>query len=319
MNTIVSQGEKKWRFAYTRAMLTYKTHLDKGKLRKFFGDPPISAERVEIAHETSDQEHPYDHTHLYVDFGRQFNTRSPRYFDVEEIHPNIKPVTTRKHIENVLGYLAKQDPENAHLLEEKQRMIDDETHSEVERIWAKPNLTEALRTAKLRDAIPIINVYAHRPVETPEEPDPEWYPWQMRLFYAIAKEADDRHILWVIDTKGGKGKSRVAKYLAVTARALVILFTGRATDIMETAINAMDAGLWEGRIVVFDLARDAEQKNIYEPIELFKNGILQSHKYRGRTRVIKSPHVVVFANFSPNYAKLTRDRWVIWNLDEEPS
>nr|KAG5709282.1 hypothetical protein BaRGS_018034 [Batillaria attramentaria] len=71
------------------------------------------------------------------------------------------------------------------------------------------------------------------------------------------------------------------------------------------------------RIVIFNLTRSQEDHINYEIIESIKNVIIFSPKYESGMKIFEPPHVVVFANFSPNLSKLSQDRWDIrFNSDE---
>lgn len=68
------------------------------------------------------------------------------------------------------------------------------------------------------------------------------------------------------------------------------------------------------RVVCIDLARTSESYAPYEAIEQIKNGLIFSGKYDSRTKVFNPPHVFVFANFPPDQAKLSADRWHIVHI-----
>ena len=74
---------------------------------------------------------------------------------------------------------------------------------------------------------------------------------------------------------------------------------------------------YEGeRVVLFDLTRSQQEHFNYEVMESVKNGTMFSGKYESKVKVYASPHVVVFANWLPDYSKLSMDRWDVWDLDE---
>lgn len=69
-------------------------------------------------------------------------------------------------------------------------------------------------------------------------------------------------------------------------------------------------------ICIFDLSRTQAEKidAIYMAMEQFKNGRIFSPKYHSATKVFRTPHVVVFANYPPDLSKLSQDRWDIEEL-----
>ena len=71
-------------------------------------------------------------------------------------------------------------------------------------------------------------------------------------------------------------------------------------------------------IVVFDPPHTMTEHcdHIYSMIECFKNGALFSGKYQSVLKVFDVPHVTVFANFMPNESKLSKDRWMIKDIND---
>jgi hypothetical protein len=53
-------------------------------------------------------------------------------------------------------------------------------------------------------------------------------------------------------------------------------------------------------------------------MEDFKNGMIFSTKYESKAKVFKKPHLIVFSNFMPNMEALSKDRWEIRQLSNEP-
>lgn len=307
----------KFRLANQHLLLTYKTHLDKKMVTEFFG----KVARIEIAHENGkdDPDTPYEHTHVYVDFGKIFQSTRPDVFDikfkdekgeVEAIHPNIAPIKGRNGVEKVLNYLSKEDPECAHLKKKEARA----TLASV--IWSCKTRQEALSLCqKPSDATGILALYANRPTTT-EEDKFEPRPWQAALLKELEKKPDDRTIRWIYDREGGCGKSRLAKWMHKTKRAYMVKALGGQYHTAPIIMGALDQG-WDSRILLVDLTRSCEEHAIYDALEAIKDGVLTSTKYMGRTVDFESPHVVVFANFLPDVHKLSLDRWIIWDINQD--
>lgn len=53
----------------------------------------------------------------------------------------------------------------------------------------------------------------------------------------------------------------------------------------------------------------------FTAIEELKNGTFISTKYNTKRMRGPSPHVVIFANFEPDYTVLSKDRWIIGEID----
>lgn len=140
-----------------------------------------------------------------------------------------------------------------------------------------------------------------------EYDDVDWYPWQKSVLRRIAKEPDRRRVFWYHEETGCVGKSFIAKYLLLKERAYYVT-GGKQIDILY--------GFNGESIVIYDLPRTyAENLDaVYNTIECFKNGIYLSTKYETEQRVFKVPHVIVFANFEPDYSKLSEDRYKVMKL-----
>lgn len=130
----------------------------------------------------------------------------------------------------------------------------------------------------------------------------KWKPWQQQIIDLVDSKPDRRSVNWIWSILGDVGKSYLTSYL-VAAKSAFLVTGGRQTDILYAYNNE--------RIVVFDIAR-AYVDNVdylYTVMENFKNGMFLNSKFVSGMRVFKVPHVIVFANFEPNYKKLSEDRW----------
>lgn len=77
--------------------LTYKGWLDQKQWSDHFypqhGEPKLFS----FVHETGDEEHDYDHTHICVEWRKNFDSTNPRVYDFDCVHPHIKKVQSLKH------------------------------------------------------------------------------------------------------------------------------------------------------------------------------------------------------------------------------
>lgn len=145
--------------------------------------------------------------------------------------------------------------------------------------------------------------YFPEPVRGVKDPleNVELYDWQQEVMDIIVGEPDGRTIHWYWEAEGNKGKTVLAKHLALKHNAC-ILGNGRKTDIA----HAVDSG---ARIVCFVLPRDVEGRIAYGAIEQICDGLIFSGKYKSGTKIFDPPHVFVFANFPPEKEKMSEDRW----------
>jgi len=304
MEELPEIDESSFRIANQKMMITYKTHIDKKKLIALFTDlNKKECKFIRVAHENADDNNPYEHCHLLVDFGKIFQSRDCRIFDIDGIHPNIKKVTTMTHWKNSLSYLAKEDPENSDLAD--QRTI-------VEKVWDSESKQEALMNCKRAgDALGILALYENKPREIIEEKG-TFRTWQRRLFFDINAVVDDRQVIWYVDPIGNYGKSWFCRYMMIhhADKVLVMKQMGGQKDCSTVIANAIDGG-WKGDTILIDLPRAAETREIYAPIEDMKSGMITTLKYQGKCILFNKCHVVVMANFEPDRTKMSADRWDI--------
>lgn len=135
-------------------------------------------------------------------------------------------------------------------------------------------------------------------------------PWQQELVdMVINNEPDDRHIIWVYDDKGGKGKSTVSKFLAFHHNACPITAgTGALRDL--TYVYKRQP------IVVFDIPRaeTSGPDDMYILAEKLKDGFYTSTKYEPENKFFKPPHIICMSNYMYKKDKWTSDRVILIDL-----
>lgn len=139
----------------------------------------------------------------------------------------------------------------------------------------------------------------------------ELYDWQKSIVDEVSRVPDDRHILWVYDACGGRGKSELARHLIDKHSALVV--GGKQTDIFQGVRTCLEQQAVD--IVIVELYR-AVSKPSYASMEALKNGYFFSSKYESAMCRFPAPHVVVLANSLPDWSELTTDRWRILDLSD---
>lgn len=310
----------KFRFTKAKALFTYKYHLNKEALKEFFNNMQEIKEFLAAHEKGNDKETPYDHTHVYVEWNKRFDTKNSRTFDFqhnnEQIHPNIKSIgRTKKDKENVINYLCKEDEENKHLQKNTKKIA--------EKVWECKTLQEAASLAENASEIGgIIQLFNMKTLKSDETLSPNehlHHKWQHTLWkeiFEIEKKWDKRSIRWIIGTQGGEGKSRFIEVLKSNARSKVLVMTqfagqSNSAEILNTALGKG----WSGEILAVDLPRDAETHQIYEPLEAILNGTITATKYKGtEISLPKKPKVFIMANFEPNQSKMSADRWNIGEI-----
>jgi len=135
----------------------------------------------------------------------------------------------------------------------------------------------------------------------------ELKPWQKRVI-SLMKNQDDRQVIWMYDEAGNTGKSFLATYLLRTGDAFVV--EGGTTRDLSYAYN-------DQPYVILDFCRSQKEFVNYHAIEAFKNGRMFSSKYQSSLRVFTPAKVICFANFLPEWQKLSRDRWCCLEIKDD--
>lgn len=152
-------------------------------------------------------------------------------------------------------------------------------------------------------------------------PDPEFhlgkkhsslYAWQRALLEIVARDAHDRHVIWVWSAAGNVGKTAMCKHLC-SQNGFTMIGNGATRD-MTCA--------WKCGNTVVDIARSETDEVNYGFIEKAKDGMVFSSKYLSGTKIAdghKPCHVVCFANEAPKIERLSLDRWQIYTIGPDMS
>lgn len=143
-----------------------------------------------------------------------------------------------------------------------------------------------------------------------EKPDiAEPYGWQLEALHLIDTiGSENRKIFWIYSIKGGLGKTEFGIWLYANRGAGIL--EGKKNDILNCAMK------YNRRIYIWDLERSMETFVSYAAIEKIKNGFYMNSKYETGMVLRKKPIVMIFANFPPDYSKLSEDRWECYQIWE---
>lgn len=159
----------------------------------------------------------------------------------------------------------------------------------------------------------ITNTSTRRPLKDPLD-GLELRPWQQLVMDIIAEEPDDRTIHWIYDNKGCAGKTTLAKHICLKRPNEVLYISGKSADIKYGITQFLQNEKNDMYVCFIDLTRSIENFVSYEGIESIKNGIFYNTKYESGMVIFNNPHVIVLANFEPDYSKLSLDRWNVITL-----
>lgn len=141
----------------------------------------------------------------------------------------------------------------------------------------------------------------------PPKPAISLYDWQENLLALLSGPVLDRKIHWFADGEGNAGKSTFATYIEASLPSVQVMKPGKLADLAF----ALDDDV---KILIMDCPRSRELVFPYSFLEDVKDGRVFSTKYESVTKHLGQVHVVVFANFLPEFGKLSADRPVITEL-----
>lgn len=298
--------EKKFRLDNQRLLLTYSTHIDKQALLDFINKwKPVTY--YCIVHESGGQG-TYPHTHAAIDFGKNVQSTKARILDYKGIHPNIKVLPGKKAFLDALRYLAKDDPEPFHNID------DDIKTTWVDRVLSCETILEALAKFKPTECRGVEMVFGLKEPKTRKDPEPTM-PWYNQ-WKEIVNNAQPREIVWTYDKYGKSGKSWITSYLLGESKdTYCVTEFGRSTDFAHNIAIAIKEG-WTCKLLIVDLPRTMEDRDsIYTCLENCINGVITTTKYSGRTiKMAEKPKIAVFANFLPKVERMSNDRWSLHAL-----
>lgn len=121
-----------------------------------------------------------------------------------------------------------------------------------------------------------------------------------------------RQIYWFWESEGNWGKTLCSLYMIDNYGALML--SGACKDAIYGFYNYCETNRRVPPVVIFDIPRVSEDHISYQALEQIVNGCVFSPKYEGGMLRFDKPHVIVFANQTPEVSKLSADRWRIINL-----
>lgn len=213
--------------------------------------------------------------------------------------------TKKRHLQ---GYVEWKKPKR---LSACKLTIDNTTHWEKSKGSREDNIQYCSK-----DPIkgPFTNENAHRytALELGLITDDMLYGWQKKIVSIVEKAPEKRKIYWFWSKEGEIGKTEFIKYLVYHYKAEFI--QGKKADIM-CAICGKDGKKEIRKTYILGFSRTVEDYISYDAIETIKDGLLFSSKYESGSMLIPVPHVFIFCNFPPDTKTMSKDRWVIEQLD----
>jgi len=164
--------------------------------------------------------------------------------------------------------------------------------------------------------------YAGKDIKVFQGNDENYFSWQISFLEEIFEEdkvtiknPHDREIMWIQDSVGGCGKSKLTKWLCYSNSAIIKLPFGTAAQIRSACIAAGPK-----RVYIVDIPRtlgeDDSLLSIISSIEDIKNGhVISSFYGKMATLMMDPPHVVIFSNDQCPVGTMSKDRWKRYVID----
>lgn len=137
-------------------------------------------------------------------------------------------------------------------------------------------------------------------------------PFQNTIIDSI-NDWDVRHINFVYDPIGCRGKSLIVNYLRAHQLARCLPPLNDYKDIMRMICDIPTASCY-----VFDMPRGLKKDKLgqfYAGIETIKDGYAFDDRYSFKEKIFDSPVVWVFGNKLPNMSLLSQDRWRVYEIN----
>ena len=336
-----------FRFQARRCMVTFPGHIDKLAYTDFILQKRPDA-TVFVAHETAEKpdegKHPYPHSHILINFDNckiRPDFTDPHCFclhgktqcDIDSkldkglrSHGNIVIPQDTQHWANMHLYICKEDTDNKDQLTA--------LHHSLTGFYNNVTSAPSLKAALSRPDILPSEILATKLCWDHKSTDfvlPDNYKkiddlslWQKWILNSLLTQSSlnselNRTITWIYDKVGRHGKSDFLKYCFQTLNTVSydFHFIKAVKDTSVVASNIESALLqgWTGKFLILDLARDSSTKNIYESVEMILDGLITISRYIAKS--IDLPRnciVAIFANFFPDFDKLSLDRWLLFDI-----
>lgn len=150
------------------------------------------------------------------------------------------------------------------------------------------------------------------------------YPWQNSIISElideatnIIKDADDRTIIWIQDSKGGNGKSKLVKWCCCNYDDIVKISFGTSSQLRSAIVSA-----GQRKAYFIDVPRtlgsDDSMASLMSSLEDLKNGFVTTSFYgQHKQLLLDPPHIVVFSNGICPSRMMSKDRWKEYLITED--
>lgn len=145
------------------------------------------------------------------------------------------------------------------------------------------------------------------------DPCPKWRPFQKTIKDLIEQPPDDRSVNYCYQADGFIGKSFFVTWHCCRELAHQVPEMDSSKDIARMVMCMPPS-----RCYFFDLPKSVTKGNMmamYKAIEKIKDGYCYDERNKFKCRYFDSPHVWVFSNSPPDLSAMSKDRWKLWQID----
>lgn len=138
--------------------------------------------------------------------------------------------------------------------------------------------------------------------------------WQLSIKNTV-NTFDTRTINVLINESGNIGKSTLISYLHCHRLARRLPPVNDAKDLMRIVMDAPTSNCY-----LIDMPKAMNKERLYGmycAIECIKDGFAYDDRYHYREKLFDCPCIWIFTNTVPDMSLLSRDRWVLWKVENE--
>lgn len=143
------------------------------------------------------------------------------------------------------------------------------------------------------------------------------YPYQQQII-DLSRVKELRRIHCVIDHEGCKGKTTITRYMMCHGLAQKLPFCNDYQELLEMVCCLRKDGNNVSTYVI-DMPRAMPKdklRQLYSAIEEIKGGYAYDRRFKFKQVMFDPPNIFVFTNEVPQVHLLSRDRWMLWKIND---
>lgn len=297
-----------------------------------------------LVHETGNHKplnQPHPHTHVALEFEQQLRTKNTKFFDYicptnppsnpNFQHPHIRPVKYKNHWNIICNEYHRKENQpltNYNYEESQTNTYDLHEAVSIYKELGENGIAEYINRTRPNDISRVDSICKTvkkfiqnendelKKQDRLEQTKFELNPWHEQMIHHEIPNNDDRILIWIYDVVGNEQKTLFADYMECHHNAVIITVTTSKDALCQLAGEVEKRNGEPIKTVIFDIPRSAKNmEDLYETIELVKNGSFTSQKYKTKKIHLGcKPAVIVLSNTHPILKRCSVDRWKILTL-----